>query len=208
MQGSGTAQIQRRTQAERRDESEQRLLAAAATLIEEEGFAAVTFDRVGALAGYSRGLASQKFGSKDGLVRAVIGFIQQRLHDLIDPRVEREGSALRRIIVWQQAMLEEVERDPLLRSYFVMMAAAVGNRGEVRTAFLDAHEEVRETLRAGIEAAGAAGEIAADVDADSAALTLGSLTLGIAIERLLDPALDMAAMRRTAERALRGVLGI
>ena len=61
---------------------------------------------------------------------------------------------------------------------------------------------------AGSEAAGAAGEIAADVDADSAALTLGSLTLGIAIERLLDPALDMAAMRRTAERALRGVLGI
>ena len=125
----GTAQVQRRTQAERRDESEQRLLAAAAALIEAEGFAAVTFDRVGALAGYSRGLAGQKFGSKDGLVRAVIAFIQQRLRELIDPRVERESSPLRRIVAWQQAMLEEVERDPLFRSYFVMMAAAVGDRG-------------------------------------------------------------------------------
>jgi AcrR family transcriptional regulator len=203
----GTAQVQRRTQAERRDESEQRLLAAAAALIEAEGFAAVTFDRVGALAGYSRGLAGQKFGSKDGLVRAVIAFIQQRLRELIDPRVERESSPLRRIVAWQQAMLEEVERDPLFRSYFVMMAAAVGDRGEVRAAFLDAHEEVRATLRAAIEEARAEGEIPADVDADAAALTLGSLTLGISVERLLDPDLDMVAMRRTAERALRGILG-
>ena len=202
------AQGVRRTQAERRDESEQRLLVAAATLIEAEGFSAVTFDRVGALAGYSRGLASQKFGSKDGLVRAVIAFIQIRLRALIDPRVAVELSPARRILVWQQAMLEEVESDPLFRSYFVMMAAAVGNRADVRDAFLAAHEDVRETLRAAIEEAQDAGEIGGAVDADSAALAIGSLTLGISVELLLDPDLDMTAMRRTAQGAVKGILGI
>ena len=199
---------QRRTQAERRDESEQRLLAAAATLIEAEGFAAVTFDRVGSLAGYSRGLASQKFGSKDGLVRAVIGFVEARLHDLIDAPLARESNPVRRVEVWLRATLEEVERDPLFRSYFVMMAAAVGNRGDVRADFLAAHDTVRQTLRQTIEAGREAGDIPADVDADAAALALGSLALGISVERLLDPGLDMAAMRRTAERAMRGILGI
>jgi AcrR family transcriptional regulator len=202
------AQGVRRTQAERRDESEQRLLVAAATLIEAEGFSAVTFDRVGALAGYSRGLASQKFGSKDGLVRAVIAFIQIRLRALIDPRVAVELGPARRILVWQQAMLEEVESDPLFRSYFVMMAAAVGNRADVRDAFLAAHEDVRETLRAAIEEAQDAGEIGRSVDADSAALAIGSLTLGISVELLLDPDLDMTAMRRTAQGAVKGILGI
>ena len=64
--------IRRQTQVERRAESEQRLLTAAAELIATEGFAAASLERVGAAAGYSRGLASQKFGSKDGLVTAVI----------------------------------------------------------------------------------------------------------------------------------------
>jgi AcrR family transcriptional regulator len=200
----------RRSQAERSDESEARLLEAAARVIEGEGFAAATFERIGDVAGYSRGLASAKFGSKDGLVRAVIAFVQDRLA----ARTNAAIAALDRpdpvaaIITWTDTLLAVVEKDELVRAYFVVMAAAVGNRADNRPAFLEAHEEVRVRLRELIEAGQAAGTIAATVDADATALSIGSLQLGIAVELLLDPSLDMGRMRLTARQAVSGMLGI
>ena len=44
--------IRRQTQVERRAESEQRLLAAAAEIIATEGFGAASLERIGAAAGY------------------------------------------------------------------------------------------------------------------------------------------------------------
>jgi AcrR family transcriptional regulator len=64
--------LSRRTQAERRAESEQQLLRAAAEIVVQEGVAAATFESIGRRAGYSRGLAAQKFGSKQGLVEALV----------------------------------------------------------------------------------------------------------------------------------------
>lgn len=78
--------VGRRTQAERREASEQRLLVAAAELIAEEGFAAASLQRIGERAGYSRGLASQHFGSKDGLVSALIAAVLARSTALLDSR--------------------------------------------------------------------------------------------------------------------------
>ncbi len=196
----------RRTQEQRSDESEQRLLIAAATLIEREGFAAVTFDRVGALAGYSRGLAAHKFGSKDGLVRAVIGFVTARVQQQVDARLAGYADPVDRLLNWTDVMLAEVAADPLLRAYFVMMAAAVGNRAEIRTEFLAAHEGVRAELRSMIEEGQRAGSIAAQVDADALALAIGSLHLGISVELLLDPDLDMDALRRSVRESISRML--
>lgn len=207
---AGSSAVRRRSQAERSDESEARLLEAAARVIEGEGFAAATFERIGEAAGYSRGLAGAKFGSKDGLVRAVIAFVQDRL----EARTSAALAALDRpdpvaaIVTWTDTLLAVVETDELVRAYFVMMAAAVGNRADNRSAFLDAHEQVRVRLRELIESGQASGDIAAHVDADATALSIGSLQLGIAVELLLDPALDMARMRATARQALSGMLGI
>ena len=192
----------RRTQEQRSDESEQRLLIAAATLIEREGFAAVTFERVGALAGYSRGLAAHKFGSKDGLVRAVIGFVTARVQQQVDARLAGFANPVDRLLNWTDVMLAEVAADPLLRAYFVMMAAAVGNRADIRTEFLAAHEGVRAELRSMIEEGQAAAAIAPTVDADKLALAIGSLHLGISVELLLDPDLDMDALRRSVRDSI------
>lgn len=202
-------QARRRSQAERSDESEARLLEAAARVIEGEGFAAATFDRIGELAGYSRGLASAKFGSKDGLVRAVIAFVQQRLEARTQAALATldRPDAIALILTWTDTLLEVVQTDELVRAYFVMMAAAVGNRAENRPAFLEAHEQVRVRLRELIEAGQAAGQIGQQIDADATALSIGSLQLGIAVELLLDPTLEMDRMRGTARQAVRGMLG-
>src|SRR5258705_5271186 len=67
----------RRTQAERRDESERGVVKAAIAVVSEEGVSASTFEAIARRSGYSRGLVGQRFGSKLGLIEAVIDY----LHD-------------------------------------------------------------------------------------------------------------------------------
>lgn len=57
-----------RTQKQRREEAEAALLDAAAELVAEQGLRALTLARVGERAGYSRGLVTHYFGSKQALV--------------------------------------------------------------------------------------------------------------------------------------------
>ena len=60
------------TQAERTEISDNRMLDAAVKLIVDRGPAATSLKEVGLLAGYSRGLAGQRFGSKDKLYAFVL----------------------------------------------------------------------------------------------------------------------------------------
>ncbi|RBP50879.1 TetR/AcrR family transcriptional regulator [Arenicella xantha] len=62
----------RRTQAQRTEMSDQRMLDATVKLIVERGPSATSLTDVGVLAGYSRGLASHRFGSKDNLFNFVV----------------------------------------------------------------------------------------------------------------------------------------
>src|ERR1019366_10503490 len=67
----------RRTQAERRDQSERGLVEAAIAVVSEDGVSAATFEAIGRRGGYSRGLVGQRFGSKLGLIEAVIAYLHE-----------------------------------------------------------------------------------------------------------------------------------
>ncbi len=62
----------RLTQAERTEISDNRMLEAVVKLIVDRGPAATSLKEVGLKAGYSRGLAGQRFGSKDNLFAFVL----------------------------------------------------------------------------------------------------------------------------------------
>ena len=62
----------RMTQTERTDLSDQMMFDAAVQLIMQRGPAATSLKDVGVLAGYSRGLAGHRFGSKDNLFNFVL----------------------------------------------------------------------------------------------------------------------------------------
>src|SRR5215207_837661 len=62
----------RRTQAERRAASENRLLSAATKLIAERGTTAVGFGEIAKAAEVSHGLPSYLFGTKSGLLCALV----------------------------------------------------------------------------------------------------------------------------------------
>ena len=62
----------RLTQAERTALSDTRMVETAIDLIVQHGIEGMTLKEVGEAAGYSRGLAGYRFGSKEGLMNHVI----------------------------------------------------------------------------------------------------------------------------------------
>lgn len=177
-------------------------MTAAAEIIAAEGFAAASFDRIGQAAGYSRGLASQKFGSKDGLVEAVIQFVQARMDAATAVALKSASNPVEEVLVYVEVTLTQIEKDFLARSYFVMMAAAIANRLPIQKAFRVQHDMFRLKVKEIIERGLAEGSIRAGIDADSSAISVGSMTLGIATQLLLDPKLDIAAVRAAAVAAV------
>ena len=68
----------RRTQAERRAETERRVLDATMAIIASRGVRAVTMAAVGEAAGYSRGIVNHQFGTRQALMAAVAETVQSR----------------------------------------------------------------------------------------------------------------------------------
>jgi AcrR family transcriptional regulator len=193
----------RRTQAERRQASERNLLEAAAALIAEQGVAAATLERVGARAGYSRGLATQKFGSKQGLIEALIAALQVRLDAKMVDRHADTMPGLPAILAFTDIFLADLESDTELRAYFMLLASTVADGGPSRALFAASHDAVRVQLAALVVRGQADGTVRAGVVPDHAATLVGSLLLGLSVQSLVEPGLDLATMRATAAGMVR-----
>ena len=193
----------RRSQAERRDESERRLLTAAAELVVERGMSAATFENVGARAGYSRGLVTQRFGSKRGLFEALIGQMQGHLGGLLTERNIEQLSGLQAVLTYVEVFLAALGRDGGLRAYFVLLASAVAEASEMRALFASAHKDVETVLEALFLKGVADGTVRPGINTDAAALMTGSLLFGLSMQLLLDPDMDLEPIRDTSLASLR-----
>ncbi|MFZ3035630.1 MAG: TetR/AcrR family transcriptional regulator [Parvibaculum sp.] len=200
---SPPAATQRRTQAERRAESDEKLLLAAASLIAEEGFNAATFEKIGARAGYSRGLASQRFGSKDGLIEALINELHLRSDNLNAQEGIDALSGLEEVLASVDIFLRNFEAETELRAYFIAMAGTVATLSHLRAAFAASHQKAKERFMAQIERGQRDATISPELDADAAALMIGSLLLGVSTQWLIDPTTDLNRIRRTTVDTLR-----
>ena len=201
----------RRTQAERRAESEDRLLEAAAAIIAEEGYMAATLERVGERAGFSRGLASRKYGSKDGLIEAVIWRVSAQVHGEVDAAIAGLDSPLKQLLALFDRFVELVLSDSAVRAYFVLFSAMIANRLETRTVFEEVQERFGDRIEQLVIAAQTRGEIAATLPAAHFAFLIGCLLAGISVETAMgyqakssaDPAALRADLRRMLGAALR-----
>ena len=79
----------RRTQAERTATAARRMLRAAGSLIARQGYTKTSLAQVGKQAGYTGGLVSHHFGSKEGLLRELVGNITGRFYsDQLRPAID------------------------------------------------------------------------------------------------------------------------
>lgn len=193
----------RRTQAERRDESGRSLVEAAIAVVAREGVSAATFDAIGREAGYSRGLATQRFGSKQGLIEAVIRHLHEQQEAALLAHDIDGLPGLEAVLAFIDVYLRGLSGERGGRAYFMLLSAAVADVTELRVAFADEHSRIEQRLEALVRKGQAEGAIRREIDADAAALMIGSLLFGLSMQLLVDPHLNLDPIRETSLATLR-----
>ena len=187
MDAKVTQSTARRTQAERTAESDERMLKAAIGLLAEKGAARTTLKAVGERAGYSRGLASYRFGSKAGLfsflIRSVGDDWLRELQAAVTNKVgidaiEAATDAHYRFVS------ESADR---IRAFYLLWFDSIGPEPELRDVISKIHErrqvDVANWIKAGIDA----GRINPGVDVDEVAGQFCAAIIGIVYQWLAMP---------------------
>ncbi len=179
----------RRTQEERREESEQRMLAAGVRLVAQQGIERLTLTDVGRSAGYSRGLPAHHFGSRDQYLKALASYVAIEFDQTLQG-VDRL-SGLVAVLEITRAVLAQLMADPTrgLATQIVLAdprreRALSEDLAELRDktlALLSRH------VRQGIEA----GEVRQDVIPDHAALLIAAGICGLIDSWLAEPRFDI-----------------
>jgi len=198
----------RRTQEGRRNEAEQKLLAAAAELIGEVGPAGVTLANIGERAGYSRGLATHYFGSKGAMMQRLVDAVTDQFQ--VSIFVEQVAdSAIQQLLSLVDVYFQTVaDLKPINRARLVLWADAVATPStDVRPAMIAADREFRTALIAGINTGIESGDFPPDVNPAGLATVIIAMLRGTALETLLDDRIDVDACRGEVERILAARLG-
>ena len=193
----------RRTQAERRATTKSALLAAAADVIVEFGVDALTLARVGDRAGYSRGIVTHHFGSKQALLDAVARNAQSGLAAV----VENEDPGIDRLLLFIEEYLDSIGDSDRPWSAFLLLWVQAATSAELAQIMRDRDDYVREHLCKDIAAGRDQGQISADVDPAAVAVALIGQLRGIGLQLLLDPAaVDLQRLRRSVPTLWRRAL--
>src|ERR1700761_4572767 len=174
----------RRTQAERREESERGLVKAAVALVSEEGVSASTFEAIARRSGYSRGLVGQRFGSKLGLIEAGVAYLHGGRESFAEAGKLEGLSGLEALLTYADHYLRRLSHMGEVQAYFRLLAWAVADISAFRSVFAAEHDRTRGRLEGWVRQGQAEGQIRTDLDATAAALMIGSQLLGLAIQVL------------------------
>jgi AcrR family transcriptional regulator len=195
----------RRTQAERTATANRRMIRAAIRLIGRQGYTKTTLAQVGKEAGYSGGLVSHHFGSKEGLLRELVGRITSRFYsDQIQPAIEGKAGLEALLSTADTYLNELVVREQRVRTLYVLMGEALGPVSEINEVFAELNRGFRMTVRDLIQQGIDGGEIRADLDPDAEAALAVGMVRGVAFQWMTDPgSFDLAAVGSSLKDALR-----
>lgn len=198
-----SAKPARKTQAERTALSDSRMFEAAKELIAEHGTHNTTLREVGERAGYSRGLASNRFGSKEGLFSQLVRDFNRRWAEELSRSVGTSTG-----LPAFGAALDAVEffllnRSDEMKALYILWFESMSSHDIVRQRLARNHTAYRRDserwVREGIEQ----GTIRSDIDPQAFAVEFASLIFGLIYQWLVDPdSVDVHAVfqhyRRTA----------
>lgn len=177
----------RRTQEERRAESGYKLLEAAAQLIGQKGFVQTSLEEIGLKAGYSRGLVSHRYGSKEGLARELMHEISVGMARNLEPITEDYSGleAVRRIA---REYFTSIENATIgTRALYVLMFESLGPLSGLRKDFDAITENFITSFQLQLELAVKKGEIHEGTDCKAAAFNLVAYLRGVALMWVTNP---------------------
>jgi AcrR family transcriptional regulator len=168
-----------RTQPERQAVSDAAMAAAAVALICERGAAATTLKDVGVRAGYSRGLAGYRFGTKAGLWAFLVHTIgEEWLAELSRAAAGTSGlQTLHAALDAHCAIL--VESPDRFRAFYTLWFDSVGPDPALREQIARIHERRRRDVERWILGGMEAGTVRPDADVRGVAEQFVSQIVGI-----------------------------
>jgi AcrR family transcriptional regulator len=186
--GTKSAPARRLTQAERTALSDGRMFEAAMALITEHGTHNTTLKEVGEKAGYSRGLASGRFGSKDALFNELVTLFNHRWKE--ESRIyigKRTGidafrSAIDGVVHF---MTENTE---YIRAMFILYYETIGSSDLMRERLAEQHAAYRRDVEKWINQGINDGTIRTGTSPERVATLYLSFLFGTIYQWLANPA--------------------
>jgi len=165
-----------------------RLIDAAAELIAEGGYERMTLVAIGERAGYSHGLVTARFGSKEGLLWALVekmvdDWRESMLRPTLAGKIGREA-----VQVMIETLRTSWTRHPArMRTFYILIFQALLPMPTLQERMAELHRDFREKLREDFDKAIAARMLDPATDAGLAArLIIGGLR-GAIYQAMLDP---------------------
>ncbi len=189
----------RRTQEQRRAETERRVLDAAMALIARSGSRAVTLAEVGEAAGYSRGIVYHHFGSRERLLEAVLDEAQR--FDV----PAYEGDGLDHLVRIVEAYLRNVvRRTPAARAFLQLWGEAIAADPALAPLFARRDADFRQLLADVVRQGVADGSVRSDANPAAAAVLVVALVRGTGLQLIAQPPVrGVPALIREATRSVR-----
>ncbi len=189
----------RRTQADRRADTRERLLRAAAELFASQGYDAVSVDEVAAAADRSSGALYAHFGSKHGLLKALLESWQETTSAVVQAEFAvAPDHAARMAALWRNVAHppDELGDKWLLLEHELWLRAV--RDPDVGAGLRHRYAEVRASMAAGFGERGVAPRLGAEL-----ASQIFALLIGLDMQRRLDPRCGVRRDRsRRAQRPL------
>lgn len=195
----------RRTQQERKADTRSRLLDAAASLFAEHGIDAVSVDAVAEAAGRTSGAVYSHFGSKQGLLLAMLDEWKNSLMAVIAAEFEMATDILGRLRAVASSVIVEPSdetRQLMLLERELWLRAARDD--DVAVVLGRRATEAHDHMTRGFASWAAAGLVPPTSDAALLAASFRAVVVGLEMQQRVEPVLDVD----TATAALASVIGI
>ena len=185
----------RMTQAERSALSDRRMFDAAIELINERGTQKTTLKEIGERAGYSRGMANYRFGSKDGLLQELFTRFDERWKTHLESYVGNK-TGVGAVLAAADALRDFLKIEPeYMRAMYTLWYESLGHESEIRNSLAAHHDVYRKDATRWIEKGIAAGEIDPGIDAQQFAVQYCAFIFGLVYQWLVNSeALDLDAI--------------
>lgn len=181
----------RRSQAERRAESEERLIQASVELIVEQGLENTSLADIGRRAGASHALVNHRFGSKDELVDRIIEVATEHYAQMAALRVGRLTGLDAVLEVCDLYLDLVVGANPLGRVHVVLWSEAIANTAARRGSQREWDRQFRDFLTTLIEDGIGRGTVRPDLAVAETSLTVVGVLRGIAMQLMLDEGISL-----------------
>lgn len=196
----------RRSQADRTEESDKRLTAAAVQLLVQDGVRGTTLAKLGLQAGYSRSLATHRFGSKAGLLRHVLQHASQHwlrlLHSNVGDKIGVDA-----LCAAVDAHLDFLHTAPdEVRAMYLLWFTSIDPGSEYRANVARVHQAQRRDICRWIRLGQDRGSVPAEISAERLAEQFCASMVGIVSQWLVNARMPLREMHQQLKLDMRARL--